>query len=72
MNPFQILQMFRNSNNPMAVMQQLSNNNPQLQQLMQNLQGKTPQELEQYARNLAQSKGVNLQQLLNQYGCNIN
>lgn len=72
MNPFQILQMFKNANNPMAVMQQLSNNNPQIQQLMQNLQGKTPQELEQYARNLAQSKNINLNQLLNQYGLNIN
>jgi HJR/Mrr/RecB family endonuclease len=53
----------------MSVIQQLSNNNPQIQQLMQSIQGKNPQELEQYARNLAQSKGINLDQFLSQYGC---
>ena len=71
MNPMQMLQMFRNSNNPMAVMQQIAGNNPQMQGLLQNLQGKNPQELEQFARNLAQSKGVNLSQFLNQYGISV-
>ena len=71
MNPMQMLQMFRNSNNPMAVMQQIVGNNPQMQGLLQNLQGKNPQELEQFARNLAQSKGVNLSQFLNQYGISV-
>lgn len=68
MNPFQMLQMFKNSNNPMAVVRQMANKNPQMQQLLNNIQNKTPQELEQYARNLAQSKGIDLKQYLGQYG----
>lgn len=71
MNPFQLLQMFKNSSDPMMVVQQLSNNNPQMQQLVQNLQGKNPQELEQFARNVAQSKGIDIRQFLNQYGISV-
>ncbi len=68
MNPFQMLQMFRNSNNPMAVVRQMASKNPQMQQLLNNIQNKSPMELEQYARNLAQSKGIDLKQYLGQYG----
>ena len=71
MNPFQLLQMIRTSANPMMMIQQMAQNNPQLQSLMQNIQGKTPQELEQYARNLAQSRGINLNQFLGQYGISV-
>ena len=71
MNPMQLLQMIRTASNPMAMVQQLAQNNPQLQQLMTNIQGKTPIELEQYARNLAQSKGVDINKLLNQYGLSV-
>ena len=71
MNPFQLLQMFKNTKNPMDMVQQMAGNNPQLQQLLNNLQGKTPKELEQYARNVAQSKGIDLGQFLNQYGIRL-
>ena len=71
MNPFQLFQMFQNAQNPYALVQQLAGNNPQMQQVVNNLQGKTPQELEQYARNVAQSKGINLNQYLKQFGLNI-
>lgn len=71
MNPFQMLNMFRNSKNPMATVKQMVGNNPQMQGLITNLQGKNPKELEQYARNLAQSKGVDLKQFMGQYGINI-
>ncbi len=71
MNPMQLLQMIRTASNPMAMVQQLAQNNPQLQQLMTNIQGKSPIELEQYARNLAQSKGVDINKLLNQYGLSV-
>ena len=71
MNPFQMLQMFRNSKNPMATIKQMAGNNPQIQNLIGNLEGKNPQELQQYARNLAQSKGIDLKQFMSQYGINI-
>lgn len=70
-NPFQMLNMFKNTNNPMNLVRQIAGNNPQMQGLINNLQGKNPQELEQYARNLAQSKGIDLKQYLGQYGVNI-
>ena len=50
---------------------QIANNNPQMQGLISNIEGKNPKELEQYARNLAQSKGIDLRQFMNQYGINI-
>lgn len=71
MNPFQLLQMFRNTKNPMGLVQSMAGNNPQIQQLLSNLQGKTPKELEQYARNVAQSKGIDLGQFLNQFGIRL-
>ena len=71
MNPFQMLQMFRGAKNPMAVVRQMANGNPQMQQLLNSIQNKTPQELEQYARNVAQSKNIDLKQYLGQFGLNI-
>ena len=70
-NPMQLLSMFKNSTNPMAILQQIANNNPQMRELITNLQGKTPLELENYARNIAKSKGVDLNQFLNQYGISV-
>ena len=66
-----MLNMFKNTNNPMNLVKQLAGNNPQIQGLINNLQGKNPKELEQYARNLAQSKGIDLKQFMGQYGINI-
>ena len=70
-NLMQILGMLQNTNNPMQILNQLSVNNPQLQGLMQNLQGKTPLELKQYAQNMAQARGVDLSQYMKQFGLNI-
>ena len=71
-NPMQIMGMLKNSQNPMALMQQMFGNNPQFNQIMQIAQGKSPQELEQYVRNLAQSQNIDINQLANQFGLNIN
>ena len=68
MNPFQLLQMMRNAKNPMMALQQMAGNNQQMQELLNNLQGKSPTELEQYARNVAQSKNINLEQFLSSFG----
>lgn len=70
-NPMQLIGMLQNSQNPMAMMQQMFGMNPQFKQVMQLIQGKNPQQLEQYARNLAKNQGVDLNQLANQFGLNI-
>lgn len=70
-NPLQLIGLLQNSNNPMGVLQQLLGNNPQYRQVMQIAQGKSPQELEQYVRNLYQSQGQDINQVASQFGLKI-
>lgn len=70
-NPLQLIGMLQNANNPMALMQQMLGSNPQFQQVMQIVQGKSPAQLEQYVRNLAKGQNINISQLANQFGLNI-
>mgnify|MGYP006908926408 CR=1 FL=1 len=58
-------------NNLNIIMQNILNRNPQAKQLYENLKGKSEAELKQYAMNVAQSRGVNLQQFLGNYGIQI-
>lgn len=67
----QIMGMLQNAQNPMALMQQLLGNNPQFKQVMKIAQDKSPAELEQYVRNLAQGQNIDLTQLASQFGLNI-
>ena len=70
-NPLQRIGMLQNANNPMALMQQVLGTNPQFKQVMQIAQGKSPQELEQYVRNLYQSQGQDINQIASQFGLKI-
>lgn len=56
------------SANPMAEMQRMFGNDPAWGQFQQLTQGKNAKELEQVARNLAQTKGINLDQFRSQIG----
>ena len=73
MNPQigQIFQMLQGSQNPMALMQQMFGNNPNFQQVMKIAQGKSPQELEQYTRNLFKGQNVDLNAFARQLGINL-
>lgn len=68
----QLLQMMSNTNNPMAMMQQMFGNDPRFKQVMQVAQGKTPQELEQYARNLCKTQGIDINNILSMLGMRSN
>jgi len=70
-NPLQLIGLLQNSNNPMGVLQQLLGNNPQYRQIMQMIQGKSPQEIEQYVRNLYQSQGQDINQIASQFGLKL-
>lgn len=70
-NPMQIIGMLQNANNPMALIQQLFSGNPQYRQVMQIVQGKNPQQLEQYVRNICKNQNIDIAQLGNQFGLNI-
>lgn len=50
---------------------QILSQNPQARQLYETLKGKSPNELRQYAENVAQGKGVDLKQFLGGYGFHI-
>lgn len=59
--------------NPMQMkINQIINSNPQAKQFYETMKGKSPAELKQYAQNLAQSKGINLNEFLSQYGISAN
>ena len=70
-NPMQLMMMIRNSNNPMSMIQQMFGNNPQYQQIMSMVQGKSPQEIEKYVRNLYQSQGRDINQIASQFGLRL-
>lgn len=69
MNPMQLMNAFRSAKNPQALLQQVMQNNPQLQQVMTQLQNSgggsmTP---EQMARQLAKQNGISDEQLMKMY-----
>lgn len=57
--------------NPMQIISQMAGNNPKMRQGMQLIQGKSPAELEQYARNMAQAQGKDINQILNDLGIEL-
>ena len=67
-NPMQLLQMLRGAQNPMQMMMSMFGSNPQFNQIMQLVQGKSPQELEQYVRNAYKSNGQDINAVLKQFG----
>lgn len=68
MNPMQAIQMLRNGANPNQLMMQLAQNNPAVQQAMRAVNGKTPDQIRDMARQMAQQRGIDLDQLARQMG----
>lgn len=69
---FSMFQQLQNSGqNPQMIMQHMFGNNPNYQRAMQMIQGKSPEQLQQVAMNLAQQRGIDKQQmqsLISQFG----
>ena len=57
--------------NPMQIISQMAGNNPQMRQGMQLINGKSPTELEQYARNMAQAQGKDINQIIQSLGIEL-
>lgn len=57
--------------NPMQIISQMAGNNPQMRQGMQLINGKSPMELEQYARNMAQAQGKDINQIIQSLGIEL-
>ena len=64
----QMVQMLRNGQNPMQMMEQMARKDPRANQAFNMIQGKSPQQLEQMARNMAREKGIDLDMVMRQMG----
>lgn len=60
--------MARNGGNPMQLVQQMAAQNPQMRQFMGMVQGKSPQQLQQLAENVARERGTTIDAVRQQLG----
>ena len=65
-----LVQAMQQGLNPMSLMQAMAQQNPQVAQALQMMQGKSPQQLQHMAQNMAKERGVDLNQMLRQMGIN--
>lgn len=65
-----LVQAMQQGRNPMALMQAMAQQNPRVAQALQMMQGKSPQQLQRMAQNMARERGVDLNQMLRQMGIN--
>lgn len=65
-NPMvQMINAMRNGGNPDALMQQMLQSNPQLQQIAA---GKTPEQIMSIAQNMCKERGTNVDAVLGKFG----
>lgn len=58
MNPMQMIGLLQQSNNPMALLQQMAGDNPLMGRTLQMGQGRSVDELKAIAKNLARQRGM--------------
>lgn len=63
-NIVSMLQQFSQMTNPMVTMMQMYGNNLQFNQVMQIIQNKSPQEIEQYVRNACKAQNIDIDNIL--------
>ena len=63
-----LMNAMRTGGNPMAIIQQMAAQNPQVAQAMKLMQGKTPQQLRQTAENMAKERGISVEEIARQLG----
>lgn len=65
-----LMSLVQSGGNPNALIGQLAQQNPQISQAMRMMQGKTPQQLESMARNMAADRGIDINEMMRQLGVN--
>lgn len=65
-----IISFARKGGDPMNMIQSFAQNNPQAKQMLQNLNGKSPDELKAYAENMAKSYGTDINSVIKSLGIN--
>ena len=72
MNPLsQIVQMMQSGQSPYAALDMLAQVNPQARQVKELMQGKSPAQLEQMARNMARERGTTIEDIARSMGIQI-
>lgn len=61
----------RNGGNPMPMIQQIARINPQANQTMQMMNGKTPQQLRTMCENMCKERGTTIDQVVQKMGIPI-
>lgn len=62
------MQNARRGGNPLQLLQQMSVNDPQAAQALKMLSGKSPQQLQQMAQNMARERGTTVEAVARQLG----
>lgn len=71
-NPMmQMVGILRNGKSPQQFLMQMAQNNPQVKQVMQMMQSKSPAELRQMADNIAAERGTTVEDVARQLGIMI-
>lgn len=70
-NPLQLLRMIQRGGNPQQLIMQAAQQHPAVQQAMQFMNGKTPQQIQQEVQQMARQRGVDLNQLARQLGIQL-
>lgn len=63
-----LIQMAQRGQNPMSQLQQMAGSDPRLNQAMQMIGGKSPQQLRQMAENMAKERGTTIEQIAQSMG----
>lgn len=64
----QIIRLYKSGGNPMQILSQMAQTNPQMGQAMKMLEGKNPQQIQQMVQTMADQNGVDLNALAKQFG----
>lgn len=66
-----IVSLIQRGGNPMELLASFAQQDPQAGQMMQNLNGKSPDELRSYAENMARSYGTSLNEVAQRLGITL-
>ena len=70
-NPLQLIQMLQRGGNPQQLLSQAAQRSPALRQAMRAVNGRTPEQVRDMAYQMAQQRGVDLNQLAQQLGIRL-
>lgn len=70
-NMMQLMQMMQAGGNPMMMLQQMMGQDPRAMQAMRMLNGKSPAQLQKMVQNMAQQRGMSVEQLAAQFGLTL-